>query len=94
MIEIASFLLGAVIGLIAVSIFAVILKRYGKRNAAEAIEALKKLTYLVLGGGTGDFVVFDLMLKSGGAIVFYVLGFAATFLLFGVPVYLDWRRKP
>jgi len=89
---IGSTLIGAVVGLIAVTIFAVILRGIEKNSPSEAITALKWLIFTVLGGGASDYLVFDVMLKTGGAIVFYLAGLSMVFLSLGFLIFFDWWK--
>jgi hypothetical protein len=84
---------GVVIGLIAVAIFAVILRRIEARHPEQAIRSLVRLAGLCLGGGLSDFVVFDLILKGGGT-SFYLLGFSMAFIPLGLIIFLDWKNIP
>ena len=90
--QLASFLMGTVVGLIAVTIFAVILRRLEERYPKEAFTKLVMLIGLVLGGGTTDYLVFDWILKSSG-VTFYIVGISAVFLPLGMWNYLEWMRK-
>ena len=92
MIYFASLLIGSVIGLISAAIFAVILRRIETEKPSEAIRALIQLIGIVLGSGLGDFVVFDFILKSGGALQYYMIGLASLFLPLGILVFIDWKR--
>ncbi len=92
MIYTASALTGAVIGFISVAIFAVILRKVAEKRPSEAIRALKALVSIVLGGGLADYVVFDWILSSGGALSYYLVGFAFVYLILGGWVFLDWLR--
>jgi hypothetical protein len=87
-----SFLLGAVVGLVGVSIFAVILRRVEKSKPKNAINYLYGLIAFVLGAGMSDYLIFDLIFQSG-AIVYYGLGLAVVFLTFGLWVFIDWMRR-
>lgn len=91
MIPLASLLIGAVVGLIAASMFTVILKRNAEQKSSEVQRGLRALITTVLGGGLADYVVFDLVLKSG-SITYYMVGFAVVFLVLGGWSYVEWRR--
>jgi len=93
MISLASSLIGAVVGLVAVSIFAVTLRRIEEKEPKEAVITLIKLISIVLGGGLTDFVVFDVIVQENG-LVYYMIGLAVVFLPLGLWVFLDWRRAP
>ena len=92
MIEFASIALGAVIGLIAVSYFAVILRRIEKNNPKQALKSFSLLITIVLGGGLTDFVIFDVIVNTSNAIWYYLVGLAMVFLPLGIMVFIDWRR--
>lgn len=92
MIRLASLLTGSVVGLISVAIFAVILRRVETEKLSEAIKALRRLIYVVLGGGLSDFVIFDFILNSDGALAYYMIGLAFLFLPLGILVFIDWKR--
>lgn len=92
MVEFSSFALGAVVGLIAAAIFAVILRRHEQEPRERTISALWRLSALALGGGMGDYVIFDYLMKANGALVYYVSGFSIVFLVLGIAIYFDWRR--
>jgi nitric oxide reductase large subunit len=83
---------GAVVGLIAAVIFAVILRRLEKEKPQDALRALYKLVSLVFGGGVVDMVVFDFILRAD-AIVFYLAGLVSVFLPLGMSVWIDWTRR-
>ena len=91
LIQVASLSVGACIGITSVFILAVTLRGVEESNQA-AIRNLYGLIYLLLGSGIGDYVIFDLMLR-GHAIEFYMIGTSASFFVFAVPMYLDFRRK-
>lgn len=91
-VQIASVALGAVVGLIAVAIFALILRRIEKSKPRDAIKSLYELIGLALGGGIVDYAIFDRILESG-AIFYYVIGFAGTFLVLGLAIFIDWLRR-
>lgn len=91
---VASFLIGGVIGLIAVAIFAVTLRRVAERNPSDAIKALQWLIGFVLGGGLVDYIVFDYIVKTSGTLTYYAIGLSLMFLVFGVPVFNQWRKLP
>lgn len=93
MAYVASILTGAVVGLICTTVFAVTLRRIEEKNPSEAIKALGWLISIVLGGGLADYIVFDFVIKSGGAIAYYMMGLAVVFLSLGLLVFFDWRRK-
>jgi|SRR5215471_10064496 len=88
----ASFGLGAVIGLIAATIFAVILRRIENKQPQDAIDGLYKLIYLVCGAGLADYVAFDFILNAG-AIVFYLGGLSIVFLPCAGVVFVSWMRS-
>ena len=92
LIQVASSGLGAVVGLLASAIFAVILRRLEASNAIEAIKALMNLVVLSLGGGIADYAIFDYILQAG-AISFYIAGYATVFLFFGSIVFISWLRR-
>ncbi len=91
MIYLASFLIGAAVGLISVTIFAVILRRLEERNSKEAVRTLTKLIYVILGAGLTDYVIFDVIIKCG-ALEYYIMGFTVVFLSLGFLVFFDWRK--
>ena len=92
MIRLASSLVGGVVGLISVSIFAVILRRLAMEKASEAIKALTRLIGIVLGSGMADYAVFEVIMKSNNGLLYYILGLAIVFLPFGFVVFIDWIR--
>jgi uncharacterized membrane protein len=90
----ASMLTGAVIGLISGAIFSVILKRVAKDQPLEAVKKLRALMFWVLGGGIGDYVVFDAILQAN-AIYYYMVGVAVSFIPFAalillLSLFLNW----
>jgi hypothetical protein len=92
MIYLASFLLGSVIGLICVTIFTVILRRIEEKKPYDAVRALTKLIYIILGGGLTDFVIFEVIFGTKEAIKYYLIGFTIVFLLLGFWAFKDWFR--
>lgn len=89
---VASFAIGAVVGLICVTIFGVVLRRIEQDTPKDAVGTLMQLIAWVLGGGAADYVIFDWILSTDGAISFYLIGFAVLFLAFGIPVFRDWKK--
>ncbi len=79
--------------MISVTIFAVILRRLEEKKPREAVRALKSLIPVMLGGGLTDYIIFYLIIKTSGALVYYIFGFSLVFLLLGFLVFLDWRKK-
>lgn len=92
MMCLASFLTGAVIGVISAAIFAVIVKEIAAENPKQAIKALRRLAYFVLGGGLADYAIFDYVLKSDGTLQYYMIGLASAFLLLALLIIIDWKR--
>jgi hypothetical protein len=92
LVQSASLTLGAVVGLIAAAIFAVILRRVEKSKPRDAIISLYNLIALTLGGGIADYAIFDRILLAG-AIFFYVIGYGVAFLPFGLIIFIDWLRR-
>jgi len=92
LVQCASLTLGAVVGLLAAAIFAVILRRLEKSKPRDAIRSLYNLVTLSLGGGVIDYAIFDSVLQAG-AIFYYVIGYGVAFLLFGSIIFLDWLRQ-
>ncbi len=90
----ASFLIGGAVGLVSVAIFAVILRRVVEKNPLDGIKQLKWLIPIIVGGGLADYFFFDYVLQVKGAIWSYFLGLGLVFLMFGVPVFIEWRRLP
>lgn len=86
---IASSLLGACIGLICAAIFATILRRIEEKNPNDAINKLIILIGYILGGGTTDYIIFDSILKMHGALVYYIIGLSAIFLIFGLIIFIS-----
>ena len=80
------------VGLISVTLFALVLRRIEQKNPSEAVGVLKWLIGLVLGGGMADYVIFDFLLESEGALAFYLIGLATLFLPLGLLTFFDWRR--
>jgi len=78
-VQFASGAIGAVVGLISVSILAVILRCVARNQPLEAIKALVRLVGLVLGAGLADYAVFDFIMNAG-TISFYMDGLAITFV--------------
>lgn len=74
---------------IAASIFAVILRRIEKSHPRDAINSLYALIALALGVGVADYTIFDLILENG-AIFYYLFGFAWTFIVLALPIFIDW----
>ena len=91
MVYIASLVMGAVVGLIAVAIFALALRRRAYEDTSEAIRSLIKLIGIVLGGGFSNYVIFDVIIENG-AIEYYIIGLGAMFLTFGTYVFIEWLR--
>lgn len=92
MIYFASFLIGAVVGLISVTIFAATLRRWMEEKPPDTRKALRKLIYLVLGAGLTDYVIFDVILRTNGALPYYLIGLATVFLFLGTWVFIDWYK--
>jgi NhaP-type Na+/H+ and K+/H+ antiporter len=90
--QIGSAATGLVVGFIAAMILSVILRRLEESKPKEAIKALYNLLAYALGGGLTDYVVFDYILEQG-AIAFYMIGFAVTFVPFSAISFYDWRRR-
>jgi hypothetical protein len=88
---VASCLIGAVVGLLSVAIFAVILRRKEQNRPTEAIMLLTSLIGTVLGAGAADYIIFDILLQQN-AIGFYLIGLATWFLPLGLWVFIDWMR--
>ena len=88
-VQIASTAIGAVIGLISVTMLAVILRRIERTQPLEAIKALRNLIAVALGAGLADYAVFDFILKAG-ALSFYLDGFAVIFLPLGIITVILW----
>ena len=88
----ASLLLGGAVALVAVAIFAIVLRRLEESKPGDAIKRLYELVGLVLGAGLTDHILFDYMLQSH-AIEYYISGFSAVFLILGLVVFFDWRRQ-
>lgn len=91
-LQLASLLIGAVIGVLAFAIFYIILLRLSEKQPQEAIKHLYKLIGLPVGGGLGDYAIFDRMLSSG-SIAYYMQGLAVTFLVLAIWFFVPWRRK-
>lgn len=83
---------GFFVGVIAVTIFAVVLKRIEDNNPQGAIRTLTTLIGTSLGGGGSDFAVANVFLHQNG-IPFYVMGFTALFLALGLPILFQWLRR-
>ena len=95
MVIAASLLMGAVVGLITVAIFALALRRRAHEDTSEAIKALTRLIAIVLGGGISDYVIFDVIFDviiENGALEYYIIGLSAVFLTFGLYVFVEWLR--
>ena len=92
MIRFISSLIGGVVGLVSVSIFAVILRRLAMEKSEEAIKALKRLIGAVLVSGLAGFAVFTFIVESSNGLQYYMLGFAIVFLPLGLVVSIDWVR--
>jgi hypothetical protein len=88
----ASLGLGAVVGLIAVSIFAVILIGLDQNNTRQTVKALKRLATWSAGGAISDTIFFDYILEQH-AIVFYMTGYVLMFLVAGSPVFFSWVKR-
>jgi multisubunit Na+/H+ antiporter MnhB subunit len=88
----ASALLGGAVGLICVTILAVALRRLEEKDPKETINVMWKLIAVALGGGFADYMIFDVILSTSGAIWYYIFGFSAAFVALGLIVFLDWRR--
>ena len=91
-VQIASMTVGAVVGLISVTIFAVILRRIERSQPSEAVKALRRLIYLVLGAGLIDYAAFDAILKAN-AIFFYLFGLGFTFIPLGLITFASWTLR-
>ena len=91
MVIVASMLMGAVVGLITVAIFALALRRRAYEDTSEAIKALTRLIAIVLGGGISDYVIFDVIIENG-ALEYYIIGLGFMFLTFGTYVLVEWLR--
>ena len=91
MVIVASLLMGAVVALITVAIFALALRRRAYEDTSEAIKALTKLIAIVLGGGLSNYVIFDVIIGNG-ALEYYIIGLCAMFLTFGIYVFVEWLR--
>ena len=91
LVQAASLLVGVCVGIVSVFILAVTLRGIEESNQT-AINNLYALIYLLLGSGVGDYVIFDLMLRSN-AIDFYMIGVSGSFIVLAVPVFIDFRRK-
>lgn len=92
MVPVASFLLGAVVGLICVAIFAINLRGLATKKAKDAIKLLTALVGTVLGGGAANYLAFRQILSTSGAMVFYLIGLSVLFLPFGISELLKWLR--
>ncbi len=91
-VPLASLLIGAVVGLICVAIFAVILRGVSEKRPKDAIKSLTALIGTVLGGGLADYIAFRAVLSTSEALAYYLIGLAVLFLPLGVLVFLDWVR--
>ncbi len=91
MVIVASLLMGAIVGLITVAIFALALRRRAYEDTSEAIKALTRLIAIVLGGGLSDYVIFDVIIENG-ALEYYIIGLGAMFLAFGTYIFIEWLR--
>jgi len=90
-ISLGSGVVGGIVGFLAVAMFAVILRRY--ESGRQILEEIRKLATFIVFGGLADFGVFDLLLQSSGAWVYYIIGVALVFIPLGIIVFLDWRRR-
>lgn len=90
--RIASVLIGAVVGLIAATIFGVVLSKFSEKDSKQAIQALYKLVGLSLGAGVADYLVFDYIFRAG-ALPYYLIGFAVMFLILGIITWVAWWKK-
>jgi uncharacterized membrane protein len=90
-VQVASALIGVVVGFIGATIFGIILRRISESQPGEAIKQLYRLISLFVGVGFGDYVIFNYILSSG-AIVYYMLGATVTFLSIAVPVFFSSRK--
>ena len=89
-----SLAIGAVVGLISATNFAIILRRMEQDDPDGARKALIQLLVTVLGSGLGDFIVFDIILGNG-VVQYYMLGAAALFLPLAIWVFIRWMQiKP
>lgn len=91
--NIASSLIGAVVGLICVAMFASILRSIEQDNPSMANRELGSLLTYVLGGGGANYLLFDFLMQSNGAVVYYMIGLSIMFLPFGLIVFIMWMRK-
>jgi hypothetical protein len=90
--QVGSCAIGGVVGMIAVSMFAVIIQRIERVHPTNALKAFRRLIYLVLGAGLADYVVFDAILNKG-AIFFYLDGLPMMFLPLSIVVFVLWTRR-
>ncbi len=91
MVVASSLLMGAVVGLIIVAIFALALRRRANENTSAAIKVLRALIPIILGGGFSDYLIFDVIIKNG-ALEYYIIGLSAVFLTFGILVFVQGNR--
>ncbi len=96
--NVASALVGAVVGLISVTIFAVVLRRISDKQPSAAIKALIKLMSIVLLGGIAnrgiaEYAVYSKILSSDEALAYYLVGFSVVFLVLGSLVLISWLRS-
>lgn len=85
--------MGGVVGFISSTIFAIILVRLNEQDVGGVVKMLVMLIGIALGGGLSNYALFDLILKTNGAIEFYMVGYAILFLCFSIWAYIDWRRQ-
>jgi len=79
--------------MIAVSIFAVIIRRIAQNQPKDALKAFRRLIYLVLGAGLADYVIFDAIMEAN-ALFFYMDGLAIIFLPLAMVTFISWTIRP
>jgi uncharacterized SAM-binding protein YcdF (DUF218 family) len=90
---VVSVLLGAVIGLISVAIFAVTLRRLSEKKPNDATKALTVLVATILGGGGLNYLADEFIFSSSAGSLGYFGGLAAIFLPFGIVILIQWLRQ-
>ena len=89
--HLASSLLGACVGLVAVIYLALILKRYDQQDMKQLRDGIIFIVSLLLGGGGVDYVIFDKVMATGGW-QYYGCGTGLVFLPIGLYIFFDWKR--